>query len=68
VLRPDLVLAEEDLGMPGVLAGDHVDFLQDPKRAQRDVLEIADRGGDEIQLAYGRSTIRTLPWGRFLQP
>jgi hypothetical protein len=29
-----------------------VDLLQDAERAQRDVLEIADRGRDEIELAY----------------
>ena len=42
--------------MPRVLARDHVDLLQDPQRAQRDVLEIADRGGHEIELAYAMVT------------
>jgi len=31
-------------------------LLQDAKRAQRDVFEIPDRGGDEIELAY-RGTV-----------
>jgi hypothetical protein len=31
-----------------------VDLLQDPQRAQRDVLEVADRRGDQKELAYAR--------------
>jgi hypothetical protein len=39
-----------------------VDLLQDPERAQRDVLEVADRRRDEIELAYGRTvTLRRSP-------
>jgi hypothetical protein len=52
MFRADLVLAKEDLGMPRVLARDHVDILQNPQRTQRDVLEIADRRRDEIELAH----------------
>src|SRR3989454_8305640 len=55
VFRADLVLAEKDLGVPRVLARHHVDLLQDAQRAQRDILEIADRSRDEIELAYGRT-------------
>jgi len=33
-----------------------VDLLQDPQRAQRDVLEIADRRRYEIELAYAMGT------------
>src|SRR2546426_3092580 len=53
MLRADVVLAEEQLGMPGVLARDHVDLPEDPQRAQRDVLQVADRRGDEVEPAYG---------------
>jgi hypothetical protein len=56
MLRADLMLPQEDLRMPRVFARDHVDLLQDPQRAQRDVLEIADRGGHEIELAYAMGT------------
>ena len=55
MLRADFVLAQQDLRVPRVLARDHVHLLQDPKRAQRDILEIADRCRDEIELAYGRT-------------
>ena len=58
VLRPDLVLAQEDLRVPRVLARDHVDLLQDPKGAQRDILEVADRSRDEVELAYGPTITR----------
>jgi len=34
VFRADLVLAQQDLRMPRVLARDHVDLLKDPERAQ----------------------------------
>src|SRR5258707_519196 len=49
VLRADLVAPQEDLGVPGVLAGDHVDLLQDLQRARRDVLEVPDRRRDEVE-------------------
>ena len=54
VLRADVVLAEKELRVPRVLARDHVNVLQDPQRTQGNVLEVADRRGDEIELAYGR--------------
>src|SRR5712691_2720531 len=54
VLRANVVLAEEELRVPGVLARDHMDLLEDPQRAQRHVLQVADRRGDEIEPAYGR--------------
>ena len=37
--------------MPGVLAGDHVHFTQDPRRADGEVLQVANRGGDNVQRA-----------------
>src|SRR5437879_2196198 len=62
VLRANLVLAQKDLRMSRVLARDHVDLLKDPQRAQRHVLEIPDRGRDEIELAYGLTvTLRRSP-------
>src|SRR5213593_1798038 len=54
VLRADVVLAEKELRVPRVLARDHVNVLQDPQRTQGNILEVADRRGDEIELAYGR--------------
>src|SRR5688572_10488545 len=57
VLRPDVVPPQQDLGMPRVLAGDHVDLLQDPERTGRDVLEVADRGRDEIELSHRRGIL-----------
>ena len=35
----------------GVFAGDLVDFLENAKGAKRDVFEVADRSGDEVQPA-----------------
>src|SRR2546428_3861687 len=54
MLRTDVVLAEKELRVPGVLARNHVNVLQDPQCAQRNVLEVPNRRGDEIELAYGR--------------
>jgi hypothetical protein len=41
-------VVQQLLGLARVLAGNAVDALQDPQRAQRDVLEIANRRGDQI--------------------
>jgi hypothetical protein len=35
-----------------------MDLLEDPERAQRHILEIADRRRDEVKLAYGRTVTR----------
>ncbi len=40
-------------GMPRVLGGDHVALAQDAQRAQRDVLQVANRRGDEVKRAGG---------------
>src|SRR5207245_11197887 len=58
MLRPNLVLAEEDLGVARVLTRDHVHFLEDSQSAQRDILEITDRCRHEKELAYGRTVAR----------
>jgi len=52
VLGSDLVLAQQDLRMPRVLAGDHVRFLEYAECTLRHVFEIADRRRDEIQLPH----------------
>src|SRR5260221_3759248 len=59
VLRADLVAPQEDLGVPGVLAGDHVDLLQDLQRARRDVLEVPDRRRDEVERPHPASIAGT---------
>src|SRR5438309_1173683 len=52
VLRPDVVLTKEDLGVARVLTRDHVRLLKDAKTTQRDVLKIADRRRYEIKLPH----------------
>ncbi len=47
--RRDGVAVEQLAGDAGVLAGDQVGAGQRFQRAQRDVAEIADRGGDDMQ-------------------
>ncbi len=49
----DSVPAEHPAGVPRVLAGHEVCFPQDPKGAHRQVLEIADRGGHDVENAGG---------------
>lgn len=49
----NVVVGEELLCVARVFAGDLVDFFQDAEGAQRDVLEIADGGADEIEAADG---------------
>ena len=40
-------------GMPRILGGDHVALAQDAERAERDVLEVANRRGHEVKRAGG---------------
>ena len=47
--RLDAVMAEQLQGLARVLAGDQVDFFEDAQGAQRDVFEIADGRGDEVE-------------------
>ncbi len=47
--RRDRVVLKEPGRPAGVLRGDHGHFAQDPQRAQRDILEIADGCRDHIQ-------------------
>src|SRR6266852_379368 len=58
------VVREELQGMPRVLAGDLIDFLQDAQRPQRDVLQIADRGADKIEAPAGCRTHHVYRFGR----
>jgi len=47
--RPDAVALEQPGGDAGVLAGDEVGGRQRLERPQRDIAEIPDRGGDQIE-------------------
>jgi len=49
----DVVVSEQFLRMPCILAGDLIGFFQDAQRAKRDVLEVADRRPDQIEAAAG---------------
>ena len=50
----NVVMGEELLRMAGVFTGDLVGLFQDAQRAQRNVLEIADRRSDQIEDAGTR--------------
>jgi hypothetical protein len=45
----DLEMIEKFLGLARVFAGDAVDIAQNFKRAQRDIAQIADGSGDEVE-------------------
>ena len=47
--RGDAVMVEQPAGHAGVLAGDQVGGGQRLQRPQRDVAQVADRGGDQVQ-------------------
>ena len=49
----DAEMFEQLAGMPRVLGGDDVTLAQDAERAERDVLEVANRRGDEVKRAGG---------------
>ncbi len=49
----NVVVGEKLLRVAGVLAGDLIDFLEDAKGAESDVLEVADGSADEIETAEG---------------
>ena len=43
----DLVVRQQFRGAPGVFGGDEIDLAQRPQRPKREVLEVADRRGDD---------------------
>jgi putative FmdB family regulatory protein len=47
----NFIMTEEFLCVPGVFAGDLVDFFQNAQRAKSDVFEIADGRTDQVQTA-----------------
>ena len=49
--RRDLIVTEEVAGSARVLRGHQRHLAQDPQRPQRDVLEVADRRGDDEERA-----------------
>jgi hypothetical protein len=50
--RLDPKVAQEFLGVPGVLRGDEFHFFQYPQSPQGDILQIADGGGDDKEGAH----------------
>lgn len=48
---PDVEVLEELAGVAGVLGGDEVTVPEDAEGTQRDVLEVPDGGGDEVERA-----------------
>ena len=71
--RGDGVAVEELARHPRILAGDQVGAGQRRERAQRDVAEIADRGGDDMQPRseprhVGLVTVEDIVPGRSLLP
>ena len=48
----DLEMAQQLESVARIFAVDDIRFLQHPQHAQRDVLEIADRRGAEIEHAF----------------
>lgn len=47
--RPDRKVVQQLLGVPRVLGQQHVGCPQHAQRSERDVLQVADRGADEVQ-------------------
>jgi hypothetical protein len=45
----DAVMVEQTARVPGVLAGDQINFTQDPNRPIRYIFEIPDRCGDDVE-------------------
>jgi hypothetical protein len=52
VARPQRVdVRQQEPRRAGVLGGDQVRLAEDPRRAQRQILEVADRRADDVQRA-----------------
>src|SRR5262245_37626901 len=47
--RRDRVVLEEPVRSTGVLGRNQCDFPEDPKRTKRDILQVADRCGDNVE-------------------
>src|SRR5262249_1625314 len=62
--RMDVEVGEQRPRAARVLAGDQVDLAQHTQRARGDVLEIADRCGDDEERAAGAQATRTVPGPR----
>ncbi len=43
------MVRQQFLGMAGVLGRDHIDLAKNPQRPQRDILQIPDRRGDNVE-------------------
>ena len=52
------VVLQQFLGLPRVFAGDQVGFLQNADRAQRNVFQVSDRRGHQVQATASRSFCR----------
>ena len=57
-------VVEELLGLAGVLAGDAIGALENIEGAKRDVVEVADGRGDEVEAGCERSVGHCLDHGR----
>jgi hypothetical protein len=53
----DLEVPQQMAGVSRVFAGDQIDAFQDFERAKRDVAEVADGSGDEVE--HGNSQVRS---------
>ena len=51
-------VVQQLLRQPRIFTGDAVDALQDPQRAQGDVLKIADRRRDQVESRIERRIVR----------
>jgi hypothetical protein len=56
--RADLVAVEQPAADPGVLGGNERDGLEDLERPERDIAQVADRRGDDVQRAAARTAGR----------
>ncbi len=51
-------MVEQFAGMARVFAGDQVDFAEDAEGAESNILQVADRRGNDIKSAGHRSTMK----------
>jgi hypothetical protein len=54
----DAEMGEQAAGVSGILGGDQGDLAEDAQGAGGDVLQVADRGGDDVEVAHASSAIR----------
>jgi hypothetical protein len=57
----DIEPIQQILRMPGILAGDHIDPLQNIQRPHRNIIEIADWSGDHDRVLMPTSVYASQP-------